>query len=96
MTQRAAVTNRSAVDSWRATADITSDCGAEDDVVKNHHFADPLTGVKDILSAGRTSRHTKPGPVPSAARRPRPAPSARSPPARRLPTLISRGTCADG
>ena len=80
MTQRAAVNNRSADDSWRNRADITSDCGAENDVVVNHHFADPLTGVKDILSAGRTSR---PSPVLSQALLTAPAPPPpRAPPRR--------------
>lgn len=35
-----------------AKTDITSDCGAENDVISSHHFADPVQGVKDILNAG--------------------------------------------
>ena len=34
------------------TADVTSDCGAENDVVSNHHFASPTDAVRDILHAG--------------------------------------------
>lgn len=39
-------------DAWGFDGYITSDCGAEQDVISNHHFDNATAAVKDILHAG--------------------------------------------